>query len=206
MLQNSSTAEQPARIHNTENANFVKLEKLTHIKAGNIYQIDGKTIEVTAKHTAYGSGKKTVYTGTADGKTFEKLDINQLQKMVLGQANTRTMKNNFTTKEETRQTAEKWSNNLIKTLDDICRVLGSYSDSSPLFPEVRREIIVRSYRHAYQEYAKERRTRKEQKANEKTAKIKADANKAKEVKSEQDAIEFLKAKGLDLAKIKELLG
>lgn len=47
-----------------------------------IYSFDGKTIEVTNKITAFGSGKKTVYSGKVDKKEFTNIDICQLKKLV----------------------------------------------------------------------------------------------------------------------------
>lgn len=44
------------------------------------FEYNGKTIEVTNKITGFGSGKKTVYTGTIDGTAFENWDVCRIKK------------------------------------------------------------------------------------------------------------------------------
>lgn len=44
------------------------------------YDYNGKAIEVTNKITGFGSGKKTVYTGTIDGAAFENWDVCRIKK------------------------------------------------------------------------------------------------------------------------------
>lgn len=45
-----------------------------------IFDYSGKAVEVTNKITGFGSGKKTVYTGTIDGTAFENWDVCRIKK------------------------------------------------------------------------------------------------------------------------------
>lgn len=55
------------------------------------FEYNGKAVEVTNKITGFGSGKKTVYTGTIDGTAFENWDVCRIKK-VLGIAVSGTAK------------------------------------------------------------------------------------------------------------------
>lgn len=44
------------------------------------FDYNGKAVEVTNKITGFGSGKKTVYTGTIDGTAFENWDVCRIKK------------------------------------------------------------------------------------------------------------------------------
>lgn len=44
------------------------------------FNYNGKAVEVTNKITGFGSGKKTVYTGTIDGTAFENWDVCRIKK------------------------------------------------------------------------------------------------------------------------------
>lgn len=44
------------------------------------FNYNGKAVEVTKKITGFGSGKKTVYTGTIDGTAFENWDVCRIKK------------------------------------------------------------------------------------------------------------------------------
>lgn len=48
-------------------------------KAGN-YEFEGRIIVITSKTSGFGSGKKTVYSGTIDGKAFDKWDVCRIKK------------------------------------------------------------------------------------------------------------------------------
>ena len=50
-------------------------------KVGN-YEFEGRIIVITSKISAYGSGKKTVYSGMIDGKAFEKWDICRIKRSI----------------------------------------------------------------------------------------------------------------------------
>lgn len=85
-MKTISTQEQVARIHanlNTDEQGYIvtPVELATNFATGNKYVVEGNRIEVTAKRSGDGSGKKTIYIAKINGDDFEG-SIEDLKKLL----------------------------------------------------------------------------------------------------------------------------
>lgn len=93
------------------------------------FEYNGKAVEVTNKITGFGSGKKTVYTGTIDGIAFENWDVCRIKKalgiVVAGTAkggvNIRVMSD-----DEAAALIEAESNRAAALVEGLNKFLGKY--------------------------------------------------------------------------------
>lgn len=93
------------------------------------FNYNGKAVEVTNKITGFGSGKKTVYTGTIDGTAFENWDVCRIKKALgitvsgtaKGGVNIRVMSD-----DEAAALIEAESNRAAALVDGLNKFLGKY--------------------------------------------------------------------------------
>lgn len=93
------------------------------------FEYNGKAIEVTNKITGFGSGKKTVYTGTIDGAAFENWDVCRIKKTLgilvsgtaKGGASIRVMSD-----DEAAALIEAESNRAAALVEGLNKFLGKY--------------------------------------------------------------------------------
>lgn len=83
-----TTTEQLAKIHANcsidpeTGAVEVTEDLFRNLMAGNSYKVNGKVVKVSEKRSDYGTGHKTVLSGTVDNAPFELLSIEELKPLV----------------------------------------------------------------------------------------------------------------------------
>lgn len=206
-LVNTNSAVSVRDAQKNGNVIALKESEVKNLKAGNQYEINGKTLFISSSFNPKNRvGSKTTYNGTYNGNEFHALDITNLQKLVLGktareagfsQKGTNNPINGFvpTSRKEARQKAREWTNNAISKVAEAGKMF-TLTESEQ---EVLKRIAIRYYRQKLSDLYERYETAKSEKA------AKAEEKKLKTVDGQRERAERAEtALAAALAKLAEL--
>ena len=181
--------------------------EVKNLKAGNVYSVNNKELFIESSFNPKNRvGSKTTYNGSFDGRAFYRLDITNLQKLVLGktareagfsQKGTNNPVNGYvpSSRVDARQKARQWTNNAIQKVTEAGKMF-TLTESEQ---ETLKKVAIRYYRSKVSDLLQRYETAAKEKAD------KAEAKKLQTVDGQRERADKAEAAlAAALAKLAEL--